>query len=65
MKTLFERSESCAKEAEGIKLDILTHCPDIPSLRDAASIKRIQHRISKLTQRYLRIYSDLEEKIKE
>ena len=65
MKTLFERSESCAEEAEEIMLDILTHNPDIRSLRNVILIKDIQHKIAKLTQRYTRIYGDLGNKIKE
>ena len=53
------------KTAEEIRLDILTHCPNIRSLRNVVLIKDIQHKIVKLEQRYTRIYIDLGEKIKE
>ena len=65
MKELAERADQCAKTAEEIGLDILTHNPDIRSLRNVVLIKDIQHKIAKLTQRYVRIYDDIGKKIKE
>ena len=65
MKDLFREAEILAKEAEDIMLDILTHNPDIPSLRNVASIKDLQHEIAVLMKRYSRLYKMVGEKLHE
>ena len=64
MKTLFREAEILAKDAEDIMLDILTHDPDIPSLRNMALVETLQHKIALLMQRYAMLYQMIERKLK-
>lgn len=65
MKKIAKTADQLSKQSEEISLNILTHNPDIRSLRNVKSLKKIQHDIMVLVQRYTRLWTDIGEKIKE